>query len=93
MGRAVFPSLLFDLTPKKGPVHTLPHSMSPILQQATADSCLHQRLLDTYSQVWVSLLWGHCSFLLGTGAHDVLFVPFKSLFPSPVYFLADLWWG
>ena len=30
-------------------------------------------------QVWVSLLWGHCSFLLGLGAHKVLFVPSKSL--------------
>ena len=31
-------------------------------------------------QVSVSLLWGHCSFLLGPGAHKVLFVPAKSLF-------------
>ena len=31
---------------------------------------------------WVSLLWGHCSFLLGPGAHKVLFVPCKSLFPQ-----------
>ena len=35
---------------------------------------------DTHRQVWVSLLWGHCSFFLGPGAHKVLFVPFKSLF-------------
>ena len=27
------------------------------------------------------VLWGHCSFLLGPGAHKVLFVPSKSLFP------------
>ena len=26
-------------------------------------------------------MWGHCSFLLGPGAHKVLFVPSKSLFP------------
>ena len=32
----------------------------------------------------VSLSWGHCSFLLGPGVHKVLFVPSKSLFPSPV---------
>ena len=38
--------------------------------------------LDTHGQVWVSLLWGHCSFLLGPGAHKVLFVPSKSLFPQ-----------
>ena len=27
-----------------------------------------------------SQLWGHCSFLLGSGVHKALFVPFKSLF-------------
>ena len=37
---------------------------------------------DTHRQVWVSLLWGHCSFLLGPGMHKVLFVPFTSLFPQ-----------
>ena len=52
------------------------------LEQATADPCLRQRLLDTHGQVWVSLLWGHCSFLLGPGVHNVLFVPSKSLFPQ-----------
>ena len=34
-------------------------------------------------QVWVSLLWGHCSFLLGPGAQGFV-VPSKRLFPSPV---------
>ena len=58
------------------------HSVSPTLQQATADTHLCQRLLDIHSQVWVNLLWGHCSFLLGPGAHKVLFVPSKSLFPQ-----------
>ena len=29
-----------------------------------------------------SLLWGHCSFLLGPGTHKALFVPSKSLFPQ-----------
>ena len=38
-------------------------------------------------------LMGHCSFLLGPGAHKVLFVPSKSLFPSPVEVLSALWWG
>ena len=42
--------------------------------------CLHWRLLDTHRQVWVSLLWSYCSFLLGPGAHKVLFVPSKGLF-------------
>ena len=54
------------------------------LQQATTDLHLHWKLLDTPRQVWVSLLWGHCSFLLGPGAHKVLFVSSQSLFPSPV---------
>ena len=30
----------------------------------------------------VSLLWGHCSFLLGPSGHKVLFAPSKSLFPQ-----------
>ena len=54
------------------------------LQQATINPHLCWRLLDTHRQVWVSLLWGPCSFLLGPGAHKVLFVPSKSLFPRPV---------
>ena len=41
-----------------------------------------QRLLDTHGQVWVSLLWGHWSFLLGPGAHKGLFVSSKGLFPQ-----------
>ena len=44
--------------------------------------CLHWRLLVTHGQVWVSLLWGHCSFVLGPRVHKVLFVPSKSLFPQ-----------
>ena len=55
---------------------------APTLQPATSDPCLCQRLLDTHGEVWVSLLWGHCSFLLGPGAHRVVFVPSKSLFPQ-----------
>ena len=66
----------------KSPMQALLYSVPPSLQQATADPCLHRTLLDTPGQVWVSLLWGHCSFLLGPGAHKVLFVPSKSLFPQ-----------
>ena len=33
-------------------------------------------------QVWVSFLWGYCSFLLGPDAQKVLYVPSKSLFPQ-----------
>ena len=40
------------------------------------------RLLDPQRQVWLSLLWGHCSFLLAPGVYKVLFVPSKSLFPQ-----------
>ena len=58
------------------------------LHQASANPCLRQRLLDTHGQVWVSLLWGHYSFLLGPGAHKVLFVPSKNLFPQSCVF----WW-
>ena len=38
---------------------------------------------DIHGQVWVNLLWGHCSFFLGPGAHKLLFVPSKSLFLYP----------
>ena len=66
---------------KRSHAHTATFSL-PTLQQATTDPRLHQRLLDTHRQVWVSLLWGHFSFLLGPGAHKVLFVPSKGLFPQ-----------
>ena len=55
---------------------------APTPWQATVDPHLRQRLLDTHRHVWLSLLWGHCSFLLGPGVHKALFVPFKSLFPQ-----------
>ena len=90
--------MLFDLRPNYGGdnednsdllqkvpcmhCHTQPCSRPPTLQPATTDPRVHRRLLDTYRKVWVSLLWGHSSFLLGPGAHKVLFVPSKSLFPQ-----------
>ena len=49
-------------------MHVLLHSVSLTQQQATTDPRLHHRLPDTHRQVWDSLLWGHCSFLLGPGA-------------------------
>ena len=55
---------------------------SSVLQQATSDPRLCQRLLDTHGQVWVSLLGGHCSFFLGPGVHKFLLVPSKSLIPQ-----------
>ena len=61
-------------------------SVPQTLQQATTDSCLQWRLLDTHRQVWLSFLWGHCSFLLGSGAHKLLFVPSKRyLFDTHVH--------
>ena len=56
---------------------------TPTLKQATTNPHLCWRLLDTPRQVWVGLLWGHCSFFLGPGAHKLLFVPSKSLFLYP----------
>ena len=49
-------------------MNALLHSVPLTLQQATANPHLHWRLLDTHRQVWVSLWWGHCSFLLGPAA-------------------------
>ena len=92
-GQGCVPSVLLDLRPNygagnedegpsKGPMHALLHSVPPTPQQATINPRLCQRLLDTHGQVWVSLLWSHFSFILGPGAHKVLFVPSKSLFPQ-----------
>ena len=75
---------VFDLRPNYGENNEDDgdHSVPLTLQQATIDPCLCQRLLDTYRPVWVSLLCGQCSLLLGPDVHKVLFVPFKSLFPQ-----------
>ena len=65
--------------------HTLaPGLLCPVpltLGQAIVEPCFHWRLLDTHRHVWLSLLWGHCSFLLGSGGHKVLFVPLRVCFP------------
>ena len=65
-------------------MHTLLQSVPPTLKHATANPHLHWRFLETHGQVWVSLLWGHCSFLLDPDACKVLFLPSKSLFPQTV---------
>ena len=91
-GRGRVSSLLFDLRPNYGGDN---EDNGDLLQKAPFMHCCTQcpdsghcqpmPLLETpgYSrQVWVSLLWGHCSFLLGPCAHKVLFVPSKSLFPQ-----------
>ena len=51
----------------------------------TAGHCQPPPPPETPEHSWASLgqsLWGHCSFLLGPGAHRVPFVPSKSLFPQ-----------
>ena len=57
-------------------------TLPPILQQAITDPYLHGRLLDPQGQVWVSLLWSHCSFLLGPVVYKLLFGPSQGLFPQ-----------
>ena len=55
---------------------------APYIAPGHCQPTLCRRLLDTPGQVRVSLLWGHCSFLLGPSAHNVLFITTKSLFPQ-----------
>ena len=66
---------------KKSQQHTATLSVLN-LQQATANPCPCQRLLHTPRQVWVSFLWGHCSFHLGPSMHKFprVCMPSKSLF-------------
>ena len=93
-GWGCVPSLLFDLRPNCGGGN---EDNGNLLQKVTCRLCYTQcsqpcsrplpthtfpRLLDTHGQLWVSLLLGHCSFLLGPGEHKVLFVPSKSVFPA-----------
>ena len=89
-GQWCVPSLLFDLRPNYGggnedngnllqKVPCTATFSAPDPAAATVDPCLRWRLLDTPRQVWLSLLRGHCFFLLGLGAHKALFVPYKSL--------------
>ena len=54
----------------------------PLTQwQATVNPHLRQRFWDTHRKVWLSILWGHYSFLLSPSS-QVLFVPSKSPFPQ-----------
>ena len=66
---------------KRSPAGTV-YSVSMTLQQATLNLPFCRRPLDTYRQVWVSLLRGHCSFPLDPGAHKVLCK--QVCLPSPV---------
>ena len=100
-GQGCVPSLLLDLGPNYGggnedngdllqkvPAYTAA-LMPPNLQQATADPGLHQRLMDTHGQVWVSPLGGHCSFLLRPGAHRVFVCGLQESVSSV---LCKFWW-
>ena len=57
--------------------HVLLHTVPPTLQQAVINTRLRSRLLHSHGQFWISLLWGHCPFLLGPGAQKILSVPSK----------------
>ena len=63
-------------------MQALLYSMPLTPWQVSVDPRLCLKLLDTHRQVWLSLLWGHCSFLLGPSAHKVLCVLSNSLFPQ-----------
>ena len=104
-GWGCVPSLLFDLRPNYGGGN---EDNGNLLQKAPCMHCCmqcpqpcsrppptHASARDSWTLAGKSgsvSCWGHCSFLLGLGAHKVLFVPSKSLFPSPVLVLAALWW-
>ena len=66
-------------------MHVLLCSVPPSLQQATTDPRLHRRLPDTHRQVRDSLLWGHCSFLLGPGAQGSVCALQESISQSRVH--------
>ena len=69
------------MTSFKRSTHTLTLS-APNPATGHLNPRLPRKLLGTHRQLKISLLWGHCLFLLGPGAHEVLFVPSQSLFPQ-----------
>ena len=93
-GCGCVPSLLFELRPNYGggkedngdPLQNVQgtHFCIQCPQPCSRPPPTHAstRLLDIHGQVWVILLWGYYSFFLGPGAHKVLFVPSKSVFPQ-----------
>ena len=56
--------------------HAHPSALS--IPNHAAGHCQPTPPPEPHRQVWVSVLWRHCSFLLD--AHKILFVPSKSLF-------------
>ena len=77
-----------QILPPNSPMHAVLQSVLPTLQQATVNPHIHWKLLDTHGQVWVSLLWGHCSFVLGPGAQGSVCALQESV--SPI--LCKFWW-
>ena len=70
------------MTSFKRSMHTLTLS-APNPAAGHLNPRLPWKLLGTtHWQLQISLLWGHCPFLLGPGAHKFLFVPSQSLFPQ-----------
>ena len=68
-------------------MRALLHSVPPNLLQPTANPHFFCRLLGTHGQVLVSLLWDHCSYLLGPGVHKIFCAFQESI--SPV--LCEFW--
>ena len=95
-GQGCVPSLLFGLRPNydggnedNGLLQMIPcrychihcpqpHSRPTLIYASAGDSWTLTGKSGSVS------FGGHCSVLLGPSAHKVLFVPSKSLFPSPV---------
>ena len=93
-GQGCVSSLLFDQRPNYGGGN---ENNGDLLQKVPCTHCYTQwpqlcsrppptnastRDSWTFTGTLVSLLCVNCSFLLGSGAHKVLFVPSKSLFPQ-----------
>ena len=93
-GRGCVPSLLFDLRPNYGGYNEDNGLLQKVPCTATLSApnpaaCHHRptplpKLLDTHRQVCVSLLWGHCSFLLGPVIHRFCLCAPRVCLPSPV---------
>ena len=86
MGGAVFPPCSLALLQQdlcqlaEAPRSVVVSALTP--RQVTVDPCLRWRLLDTHRQVWLSLLWVHCSFLLGPVSHKVVCALHKTVSQS-----------
>ena len=68
----------WNVPPKRTYANThLPGPLLPVplpLQEAIADLRLHRRSSNIHRQVWLSILWGPCSFPLSPGVHKLLFM-------------------